>query len=176
MASPLKGHISEGCCQDGQLTKVPELPALISDSKHLRAQSSGKARGVWQDLLGCPEREWAWLQERPELCAGEPEGQEGPFTHRHGGKQLLGSREGFMVEVTPQVSLEGCVGALQMEDRVEAFQTNSCRGECCLPDPSRQRTGDNSLWGSPAGREAGGRGGGGVGVGQTVKDFPLTEP
>lgn len=92
-----------------------------------------------------------------------------PGTRRPAGRHSLtdtvGSREGFVVEVTLQVSLEGCVGALQVEDRVEAFQTNSCRGECCLLHPSRQCTGDSS---QPSWE--------GRGWGQTIKGFPLTEP
>lgn len=57
-----------------------------------------------------------------------------------------------MVEVTLQVSLEGCVGALQVEGRVEARRV--------LPSRSQQTAHGRQfpVWAAQLGREAGGGG------------------
>lgn len=69
-----------------------------------------------------------------------------PTTH----SRLLEIREGFMVEVTLEASPESYIGALHVEDRVEAFQTTPCRRECCFLEHRRRCTGDSSQWLQPS--------------------------
>lgn len=84
---------------------------------------------------GYQKGEWGWLQERPELWHlrekrawdSRSRGPEGcpllkdTLRVPGAGSRLLGSREGFMVEATLDVSPTGCAGALQVEDQVDCL-------------------------------------------------------
>lgn len=52
--------------------------------------------------------------------------------------QALGKQGRLHEEVALLVSLGGCLGVPQVEDRVEVFQMEPCGRECCLPEPRRQ--------------------------------------
>lgn len=123
------------------------MPCSSRTPEGSRGVASGKAR------ILTPAGE-----EDREICEGRNQkSQEGaihsfigtlraPTTH----SRLLEIREGFMVEVTLEASPESYIGALHVEDRVEAFQTTPCRRECCFLEHRRQCTGDSSQWLQPS--------------------------
>ena len=111
-------------------------------------------------------------QKRWESAGSDQKGQEAPFTHRHALSSHHESRAGFQAEVTLEVSLEGCVGVLQAEDRAEAFQAEPHGRECCL-----WSSGDSSQRPQPRNRKEGGEAGGPIVKGeQRVSHRQSPEP